>query len=66
MTSQPQPKSWIASIHAYVPGKSLGDDGRPLLAGPGVPTMADLRRGRFVAVEALGDDLRLALVLDDG
>lgn len=43
-----------------------GDDGRPLLAGPGVPTMADLRRGRFVAVEALGDDLRLDLVLDDG
>ena len=43
-----------------------GDDGRPLLAGPGVPTMADLRRGRFVAVEVLGDDLRLDLVLDDG
>jgi len=43
-----------------------GDDGRPLLAGPGAPTMADLRRGRFVAVEVLGDDLRLDLVLGEG
>ena len=42
-----------------------GDDGRPLLAGPGAPTMADLRRGQFVAVEVLGDDLRLDLVLQD-
>ena len=30
MTSLPQPKEWIAAIHAYVPGKSAGDDGRPL------------------------------------
>ncbi len=42
-----------------------GEDGRPLMAGPGAPTMADLRRGRFVAVEVLGDDLRLDLVLGD-
>jgi diaminohydroxyphosphoribosylaminopyrimidine deaminase/5-amino-6-(5-phosphoribosylamino)uracil reductase len=41
-----------------------GDDGRPLLAGPGAPTMAELRRGRFASVVALGDDLRLDLVLD--
>ena len=41
-----------------------GDDGRPLFAGPGGPTMADLRRGRFAAVTALGGDLRLDLVLD--
>lgn len=31
----PQPKPWIAEIHAYVPGKSAGDfkraDGRPLI-----------------------------------
>jgi histidinol-phosphate aminotransferase len=27
----PQPKPWIASIHAYVPGKSAGADGRPLI-----------------------------------
>jgi diaminohydroxyphosphoribosylaminopyrimidine deaminase/5-amino-6-(5-phosphoribosylamino)uracil reductase len=41
-----------------------GDDGLPLLAGPGAPTMAELRRGRFASVAALGDDLRLDLVLD--
>jgi histidinol-phosphate aminotransferase len=27
----PQPKPWIAGIHAYVPGKSAGADGRPLV-----------------------------------
>ncbi|HEX8058444.1 MAG TPA: histidinol-phosphate transaminase [Novosphingobium sp.] len=29
--SAPQPKPWIAEIHAYVPGKSAGADGRPLI-----------------------------------
>ncbi|WP_288486037.1 histidinol-phosphate transaminase [uncultured Novosphingobium sp.] len=27
----PEPKSWIEAIHAYVPGKSTGADGRPLI-----------------------------------
>ncbi|GGB70772.1 pyridoxal phosphate-dependent aminotransferase [Blastomonas aquatica] len=27
----PQPKEWIEAIHAYVPGKSTGDDGKPLI-----------------------------------
>ena len=27
----PTPKPWIAAIHAYVPGKSAGADGRPLI-----------------------------------
>ncbi|PKB14471.1 histidinol-phosphate aminotransferase [Novosphingobium kunmingense] len=27
----PRPKPWIEAIHAYVPGKSAGDDGRPLV-----------------------------------
>ncbi|WP_338467625.1 histidinol-phosphate transaminase [Novosphingobium sp. ZN18A2] len=27
----PQPKDWIRAIHAYVPGKSSGADGRPLV-----------------------------------
>jgi histidinol-phosphate aminotransferase len=31
MTQAPTPKPWIAAIHAYVPGKSGGDDGRPLV-----------------------------------
>src|SRR5262245_19511638 len=29
--SFPRPKPWIAAIHAYVPGKSAGADGRPLI-----------------------------------
>ena len=41
-----------------------GDDGRPLLAGPGAPTMADVCRGRFTAVTLLGDDLRIDLTLN--
>lgn len=31
MATAPQPKPWIAAIHAYVPGKSAGADGRPLV-----------------------------------
>jgi histidinol-phosphate aminotransferase len=31
MALAPTPKSWIAAIHAYVPGKSAGDDGRPMV-----------------------------------
>jgi histidinol-phosphate aminotransferase len=31
MAQAPAPKSWIAAIHAYVPGKSAGADGRPLV-----------------------------------
>jgi diaminohydroxyphosphoribosylaminopyrimidine deaminase/5-amino-6-(5-phosphoribosylamino)uracil reductase len=41
------------------PALAGGDDGRPLLAGPGAPTIADLWRGRIVSVDRLGDDLRL-------
>ena len=29
--SKPRPKPWIAEIHAYVPGKGHGDDGRELV-----------------------------------
>jgi histidinol-phosphate aminotransferase len=28
---RPIPKEWVAAIHAYVPGKSAGTDGRPLI-----------------------------------
>lgn len=31
MRNGPIPKPWIEGIHAYVPGKSAGDDGRPLV-----------------------------------
>lgn len=30
-SSKPHMKPWIAAIHAYVPGKSAGEDGRPLV-----------------------------------
>ncbi len=36
-----------------------GDDGHPMFAGPGAPTIADLWRGRLVSVAQLGDDVRL-------
>jgi diaminohydroxyphosphoribosylaminopyrimidine deaminase/5-amino-6-(5-phosphoribosylamino)uracil reductase len=39
-----------------------GDDGRPVLAGPGAPTIADAWRGRIADVRRLGDDLRIDLV----
>ncbi len=31
MANAPTPKPWISAIHAYVPGKSAGADGRPLI-----------------------------------
>jgi len=31
MADRPQMKPWIESIHAYVPGKAAGADGRPLV-----------------------------------
>ena len=31
MSTAPTPKPWIAAIHAYVPGKYAGADGRPLV-----------------------------------
>ena len=36
-----------------------GDDGRPVLAGPGVATIAEAWRGRIVGVEQMGDDVRI-------
>jgi diaminohydroxyphosphoribosylaminopyrimidine deaminase/5-amino-6-(5-phosphoribosylamino)uracil reductase len=36
-----------------------GDDARPVFAGPGAPTIADVWRGRIVSVQRLGDDLRV-------
>lgn len=31
MVTAPTPKPWIASIHAYIPGKAHASDGRPLV-----------------------------------
>ncbi len=41
-----------------------GDDARGVFVGPGAPTIGDLRRGRFLDVRQLGDDLRVDLTLD--
>jgi diaminohydroxyphosphoribosylaminopyrimidine deaminase/5-amino-6-(5-phosphoribosylamino)uracil reductase len=38
-----------------------GDDGRPMFAGPGAPTMAGVWRGRVVGLTRLGDDVRIEL-----
>ncbi|MEY2475765.1 MAG: diaminohydroxyphosphoribosylaminopyrimidine deaminase [Actinomycetota bacterium] len=38
-----------------------GDDGRPVFAGPGAPSIDDVWRGRLVSVAQLGDDLRVEL-----
>ena len=38
-----------------------GDDARGLFAGPGAPTLAEAWQGRVVAVERLGDDVRIDL-----
>ncbi len=38
-----------------------GDDGHPLFAGPGAPTMADVWEGRILDVRQLGTDLRVEL-----
>jgi len=41
-----------------------GDDGRPVLAGAGAPTMTEAWRGRIVSVRPLGGDLRVELAGD--
>jgi diaminohydroxyphosphoribosylaminopyrimidine deaminase/5-amino-6-(5-phosphoribosylamino)uracil reductase len=41
-----------------------GDDALGLFRGPGAPTMTDLRRGHFVDVRRLGDDVRLDIELE--
>jgi diaminohydroxyphosphoribosylaminopyrimidine deaminase/5-amino-6-(5-phosphoribosylamino)uracil reductase len=36
-----------------------GDDGRPVFAGPGAPSIDDVWRGTLISVERLGDDVRV-------
>ncbi len=53
----------IGAVDRYVvyvtAGFLGGADGRPMFAGPGAPTMADLWRGRLAGVQRFGDDVRL-------
>lgn len=56
----------LGLVDAYViyfaPALLGGDDGVPMLAGPGRKTMADLWRGEIRAVTRLGPDLKVELV----
>jgi diaminohydroxyphosphoribosylaminopyrimidine deaminase/5-amino-6-(5-phosphoribosylamino)uracil reductase len=38
-----------------------GDDARPLMHGPGSPTIDDIWRGRITSVDRLGEDVRIEL-----
>lgn len=53
-------------VNRYVmyvaPALMGGDDARGLFSGPGIPTIGEMWRGRFVGVETLGDDLRIDLL----
>jgi len=71
MTKAPAPKPWIDAIHAYVPGKAAGADGRPLVKlsaneNPlGTSQMALAARAQVVHPSRYPDpgsnDLRVAL-----
>jgi diaminohydroxyphosphoribosylaminopyrimidine deaminase/5-amino-6-(5-phosphoribosylamino)uracil reductase len=43
------------------PAMMGGDDGVPLLAGPGAPTIGEIWRGQILDVRRVGDDLRVEL-----
>jgi diaminohydroxyphosphoribosylaminopyrimidine deaminase / 5-amino-6-(5-phosphoribosylamino)uracil reductase len=52
----------VDQYYVYIAPAFLGgDDGRPLFAGPGASTMADLWRGSFRSVTQLGADIRVIL-----
>ncbi len=46
-------------VFYLAPALAGGDDGRPVFAGPGAPSIEQFWRGRLVSVERLGDDLRV-------
>jgi diaminohydroxyphosphoribosylaminopyrimidine deaminase/5-amino-6-(5-phosphoribosylamino)uracil reductase len=48
----------------FAPAVLGGDDGRPLLAGPGVASMADAWRGRIASVRPIGPDVRIDVLAD--
>ena len=52
----------VDQYYVYIaPALLGGDDGRPLFAGAGAPTMSDLWRGTFRSVTQLGADIRVIL-----
>jgi diaminohydroxyphosphoribosylaminopyrimidine deaminase/5-amino-6-(5-phosphoribosylamino)uracil reductase len=50
----------------FAPAIMGGDDGKPLFAGPGTATLADLHRGRIATVRQLGPDVRIDLLAAEG
>ena len=46
-------------VFYLAPVLSGGDDGRPVFAGLGAPTIEEFWRGRLVSIERLGEDLRV-------
>lgn len=46
----------------FAPALMGGDDGVPLFAGPGAPTMADIWRGRIGEIRRIGPDVRIDLL----
>lgn len=75
MQTRPEPKPYILGIHAYVPGKSSGDDGKPLVKlsanenplGSSIAALEQLERPRGFSIGAApypdpdSKDLRQAL-----
>lgn len=49
-------------VFYYAPALAGGDDGRPMFAGPGAPTIGAVSRGRIVGVRSLGPDVRIDLL----
>ena len=42
-----------------------GDDGMPVLAGPGAPTMAAITRGRLLDSRTIGQDVRITVEMGE-
>jgi diaminohydroxyphosphoribosylaminopyrimidine deaminase/5-amino-6-(5-phosphoribosylamino)uracil reductase len=54
----------VDRVVLYVaPALTGGDDGAPLMRGPGAATIEQLRRGRFVSVTRMGDDVKMEMEL---
>ena len=60
MTSTP--RDWSTGTSStWHPALFGGDDARPLFAGPGAATIADLWRGQVRSMTSLGGDIRVEL-----
>ena len=53
-------------VHYLAPAVFGGEDGKPILAGEGAPTIAEVVRGEIVGFEQVGHDLRIDVEIPDG